>query len=95
MSVVRQDVQEGPHEIEVLASDVGDLEYRAYPLTDELSRSIDGVLTILNENWDFPCARRFQYPRELRNGILKDLRRANINFSNDYHNWDVQCKSNP
>ena len=58
MSVVREDIQESPHKIQILSSDVGDLEDGTYPLTDELSCSVDGVLAILDEDRNFPCAGR-------------------------------------
>ena len=57
VAVVRQDIQECPHQVEALASNIGDLEDGAYPLADKLCRGLDGLITVLDENGNLLCAR--------------------------------------
>ena len=45
---------------------------------------------ILDEYWDFPGPWRFQDFGQLSDGLLENLRRANVNFSDDYHDWNVE-----
>lgn len=59
VAVVRQDIQECPDQVEALTSNVGHLEDRAYPLANELGRSLDSLVAVLNEDRDFLCAGRF------------------------------------
>lgn len=70
ITVVRKDVEECSHEVEILASDIGDLEDGAYSLADELSSSLDRLFAVLDEDWDFASARRFQYSGKLSDGLL-------------------------
>ena len=57
VAMVRQDIQECPHQVEALASDIGDLEDGAYPLADKLCCSLDGLVTVFDENGNLLCAR--------------------------------------
>ena len=57
VAVVRQDIQECPHQVEALASNIGDLEDRAYSLADKLCCGLDGLVTVLDKNGNLLCAR--------------------------------------
>jgi len=59
MAMVRKDIEERPHEIQVLAGDVGDLEDGADSLADELSRGVDALLSVLDEDGDLASTRTF------------------------------------
>ena len=94
VAVVWQDVQERPHQVKALACDVGDLENGTYPLADELSGGLDGLFAVLDEDGDFTGAGRFENAGQLGDGLLQDLRRADVDFSDDHHDWDVESQSN-
>lgn len=59
MAMVRKDIEERPNEIQVLAGDVGDLEDGADSLTDELSRGVDALLSVLDEDGDLASTGAF------------------------------------
>ena len=90
MAMMRKDVQESPDEIQRLSSHIGDLEDRAYPLGNELSSCVDTLFPILDEDWDFACAWGFEDSRDLLNSLFEDLRWADVDFGDDYHDWDIQ-----
>ena len=56
ISVMGEDVQECSDQIETFACDVGYLEDGTYPLADELSRRLNRVCAVLDEDWNFPSA---------------------------------------
>jgi len=70
VTVMRKDIEECSHEVEIFASDVRDLENWAYSLADELSSSLDRFFAVLDEDWDFASARRFQYSGKLSDCLL-------------------------
>ena len=94
VAMMWKDIQERPYEIQRFSCNIGDLEDRAYPLGNELSGGIDTLLLVLDENWDLPRARTFQYFGDLLNCLLQDLGRTNIDFGDDNHDWDVQSQGN-
>lgn len=55
--------------------------------------SIYALFTILDEDWDLPSARGLQDFSQLGNGLLKDLGRTNIDFSNDHHDRNIERQS--
>lgn len=87
--MVRQHIQEGAHKIEVESCDVGDLEDRANSPGHELRGSIDTLLSVFDENGDFASARRLQDFTQLSDGLLENLRRADIDFGDDNHDRDI------
>ncbi len=70
VTVMRKDIEECSDEVEIFASDVRDLENWAYSLADELSSSLDRFFAVLDEDWDFASARRFQYSGKLSDCLL-------------------------
>lgn len=58
VSMVRQNVQESPHQVKVLTSYIRYLKNGAYPLTDKLSSCLNCLLPVLNEYRYFPSTRR-------------------------------------
>ena len=92
ITMMRQDVQEGPHQVKVLPSDVGDLKNRAYSLADKLGCGLNGLITVLDEDRNFLRSRGFQYACQLGDSLLQNLRWANIDFGYDDHDRHVQCK---
>lgn len=51
---------------------------------------VDTVFAILDEDWNFSCSRRFEDLGQLRYGLLENLRRADVYFGDDHHDWDIQ-----
>ena len=70
MAVVWDDVEEGADEIERVASYVGDLEYWADTLADELSGGVYAFLLVLDEDGDFSRTRRLENFGQLCDGLL-------------------------
>lgn len=56
--------------------------------------SIYALLATLDEDWDFSRSRRLEDFGQLSNGLLEDVRRANIDFGDYHHDWNVERKSN-
>lgn len=92
--MVRQNIQKRAYKVEIMARDVRDLENGAYSPGDELCSSVDALLSVLNENWDFPRALGFQYLGKLRYCLLQNLGRADIDFSDDDHDGYVESQGN-
>ena len=90
VSVVRQDVQEGAHQVEALARDVGHLEDGADALGDELRGRVDRVLAVLDEDGDLARAGGLEDAGELGDGLLEDLRGEDVDFGDDDHDGDVE-----
>ena len=95
MTMMRENIEECPYVIKTFASDIGHLENGAYSLTDELRRCLNGLLTRLDEDWDLPCPWGFEDARKLRDSLLQDLWRANIDFGDNNHDRHLQCERNP
>ena len=57
VAMVRQNVQECPHQVEAFAGDIRDLEDRAYSLADKLCCGLDRLVTVLDKNGNLLCAR--------------------------------------
>ena len=89
ISVVRKYVEEDPDEIERFARDVGNLEDGADALTHELSGGFNGIFSRFDEDGDFPGARRFENAGKLGDGLLENVGRANVNFGDYNHDWDI------
>lgn len=70
ITMVREDVEEGSDQVQALASDIGDLKYRADTLAYKLGSCLNGLLAVLYEYWDFPGSWRLEYSSKLRNGLL-------------------------
>lgn len=94
VAVVREDVEEGAHEVEAFAGHVRDLEDGADALGDELSGGRDGLLAVLDQDGNFARAGGFEDTRYLRDGLFEDVRRANVNFGDDDQDGDVKGQSN-
>jgi hypothetical protein len=88
-AVMRQDVQKRSYKIQILSRDVGHLKYRTYPLADKLSCRIDTFLTVSNEDGDFASSWRFKDFGDLLDGLLENIGRADIDFGDDDHDWDI------
>jgi len=93
VAVVREDVEEGTHEVEAFAGHVGDLEDGADALGDELSGGRNGLLAVLDQNGDFACPGGFQDAGYLGDGLFEDVGRADVDFGNDDHDGDVKGQS--
>lgn len=91
MTVVRQYVQESSNEIKTFTCNIGDLEYRAYSLADELGRRLYGLFTVFNEDWNFPSSLRLEDAGKLGDSLLKYLWRADVNFGDDNHDRYIDC----
>ena len=83
LSVMRQDIHELADEIKRLACHVRDLEDGTYPLADELCCCVDAFLAVLDEDGDFAGSWRFEDFGELCDGLLQDLGRTDVDFSDD------------
>jgi hypothetical protein len=59
VAVMRKDIQECADQVQRLSSDVGNLEDGTDTLTDELGSSVDTLLPVFDEDWDFPRAGAF------------------------------------
>ena len=68
--VMGQDVEESTDKVQTFARDVRNLEDRSAALRDELACSLDGFLTILDEDGDLAGAGRFKDARKLGDGLL-------------------------
>ena len=95
VSVMRQNVEESTDKVQTFASDVRNLKDRADTLRDELTSSLDGFLPVLDKDRDLSGTRRFEDAGELGDSLLQDLGRADVNFGDDYHDWDVECERDP
>lgn len=67
----------------------------ASDVLNDAYRSIYAFFTILNKYWYFTSARRFQYLGQLRDGLLQNVWRADIYFSNDNHYGYVKGQCDP
>ena len=92
VAMVGEDVEEGSDEVEGFACDVGDLKDGADSLGDELCRSLDGVGAVFDKNGDFAGAGGFENAGQLGDGLLQDVRWANVDFGDDDHHWHVKCE---
>ena len=92
--MVRQNIEESPHQVKALSSNVRHLKDRAYSLTDELGSGLNCLFLVFNEYWYFPSPGRFQDLCQLGDRLLQNLRRANVNFGYHHHDRHIQCKSN-
>ena len=92
ITMMRQDIQEGPDKIKALPSNVRDLKDRTYPLADELGCGLNGLITVLDEDRNLLSSRGFQYPCQLGDSLLQNLRWTDINLSYDNHDRHIQCK---
>jgi len=92
MSVMWKDIQKASDEIERFSCDIGDLENWTNPLTDELSRGVDTLFLVLDEDWDFPSARGFQNSGDLLDSLFQDLGRTDIDFGDDDHDWNIKSQ---
>lgn len=90
IAMVRKNVEEGTNEVKGFAGDVGDLKDRADSLRDKLCGGLDSISTVFNEDGNLPCAGRFEDACQLGNGLLQDLRWANVNLGDDHHHRNVQ-----
>lgn len=90
MTLVGQNVEECPHKIETFASDIGDLKDRTYSLADELRSRLYRLFTVLDEDGDLPCSLRLENAAQLGDRLLKNLWRANIDFSDDNHDRHIE-----
>src|ERR1700712_4446515 len=90
LAVVWQDVQELAYEIQGLASNVRDLEYRTDALADELSSSVYTIFTVLDEDRNLARAWGLEDFGELGKRLLQNLRRTDVNLGDDNHNRNVQ-----
>ena len=93
-SVVRKDIKEEAHQVEILASDVGHLEDGTYSMADKLRCSIYAVLPIFDKGWDFARAGAFHDFGNLSDAFLKNVGRANVNFGNNHHDRYIQRQGN-
>lgn len=91
-SVVRKNIQESSHEVQVLSCDVGNLKYWAYSVTDELSGRVDALLPILDKGWHLAGSRASHNLGDLCNCLLQDVGRANVNLGHDNHDGHVERK---
>lgn len=89
-SMMGEDVQERPHKVERLARDVGHEKDRTYPLTDKLRSRINALLTRTYKRRHLPRAGALHYFRNLRQRLLEDVGRANVNLGDDDHDRDVE-----
>jgi hypothetical protein len=94
VAVVGQNVEEGAHKVEIVSSDIGDLEDGAYSPRHKLGGCVDALLLVLDEDWYLASAGGLQDFGELRDGLLQNLRRANVDFSDADHDRDIERKSN-
>lgn len=90
MAVVWNDVEEGPYQVKRVTCHVRDLEYRADTLTDELGGGIYAFLLVLDEDGYLSCTRRLQNLGQLGDGLLEDMRRANIDFGYADHDRHIK-----
>jgi len=51
---------------------------------------VDALLAVLDEDWNLPRSWRLENLGELGDGLLQNLRWANVDFGDDNHDWDVQ-----
>lgn len=70
-----------------MTSNVGHLENGTYAAGHKLDRSVYAFLSVLDEDGYFVRTRRFENFRQLRYGLLENLGRADIDFSDDNHDW--------
>ena len=89
IAVVGKDVEERSNEVEGFAGDVRDLENRTDALGNELRGGLDSVGAVLDKDRDFTSAGRLEDARQLRDGLLQDLRWTDVDFGDDDHHWDV------
>ena len=66
------------------------MENRADPLADELRGGFDGFIAVLDEDGYFPGTWRLEDAGELGYGLLKNLRRTYVDFSDNYHDGHVE-----
>lgn len=84
IAMMRANIEESPYQVQIFAGDIRYLKNRADALAHKLSGGFNGLLTILDEDWDFSSSGRLQYSSELSNCLLENMRRANVDFG--YHN---------
>jgi hypothetical protein len=56
--------------------------------------SVDAILSVLDEDGDLASTGGFQDLGQLCDGLLENLRRADVNLGDDNHDGNVQCESN-
>lgn len=86
IAMMRENVEESPHQVQAFAGDIGYLENRTDALAHKLSGRFNSLLTVFDEDWDFSGSGRLQYSSKLSDSLFEDLRRANVDFG--YHNHD-------
>lgn len=93
MAMMGQEIQKRPYQIKAFSGHIRNLENRTYPLTDKLCRSIDSVFAGFYEDRNFSCPGRLEYSSQLGNRLLQNLRWADVDLGNDYHDRDIKCHS--
>lgn len=90
-----EDVQKRPHQVETLSGDIRNLKDRAYPSGDELSCSIDALLAVLDEDGNFASSWRLENFGQLRDGLVEDVGRTNVDFGYHDHDRHIESKRDP
>lgn len=90
MAMVRQDVEERAHQVEVLTSYIRDLEDGADALADELACRVDALLVVGNVGWQLARAGAAHDLVDLGDGLLQDVGWADIDLRDDDHDWHVE-----
>ncbi|KFY19021.1 hypothetical protein V491_04625 [Pseudogymnoascus sp. VKM F-3775] len=90
MAMVRQDVEERADQVEVLASDIRDLEDGANAPRYELGGSVDAAFAVGDEDGDLVRTGRLENPPQLRDCLLEDVRWAYVDLGDDDHHWHVE-----
>jgi hypothetical protein len=58
-----------------------------------LSSGIDAVLSVLDKSWHLARSGTLENLFDLRNSLLKNVRRADINLGDNDHDWHVKRQS--
>lgn len=80
--------------VQSFTRNIRDLEDRADPFADKVCSSVNDLFFTLYENWDFSGTGGFHNLGKLLDGLLENIRRANVDFSDDNKNRDIQSQSN-
>ena len=95
VTVVREDVEKRADQVQILARHVRDLKDGTYTLAHKLGGCIDALLVVLDENGYFPCPGALENPRDLGDGLLQNLRRADIDFRDNHQDRHVERQGQP
>lgn len=90
MLVEGEEVEELPHELQILPSHVGNLEDRADTLRDKVSAHGDDVIARVDKQGDLPAAGGLEDLGELLQGLLEDVGGAHVNLGHHDEHGDVQ-----